>query len=61
MALPPEVRTVTIAADNDPSGRRAAREAAARWRAEGRTVRVAMPDKPGADFNDVLRERVAHG
>jgi putative DNA primase/helicase len=61
MALPPEVRTVTIAADNDAPGRRAAREAAARWRAEGRAVRVAMPDKPGADFNDVLRERVAHG
>ncbi len=61
MALPPEVRTVTIAADNDAPGRRAAREAAARWRAEGRTVRVAMPDTPGDDFNDVLRKRVPHG
>ena len=61
MALPPEVREVTIAADNDPPGRRAAKNAAARWRAEGRAVRVAMPDKPGADFNDVLRERVPRG
>jgi len=61
LALPPEVRTVTIAADNDAPGRRAAKDAAARWRAEGRTVQVAMPDKPGQDFNDVLRERVPHG
>lgn len=61
LALPPEVREVTIAADNDPPGRRAAKAAAARWRAEGRAVRVAMPDKPGADFNDVLLERKRHG
>lgn len=61
LALPPEVREVTIAADNDAPGRRAAKAAAARWRAEGRAVRVAIPDKPGADFNDVLRERVPHG
>lgn len=61
MALPAEVREVTIAADNDAPGRRAARAAAARWRAEGRTVKVAIPDKPGADFIDLLRARVAHG
>jgi len=61
MALPPEVRTVTIAADNDAPGRQAARAAALRWRAEGRTVKVATPDKPGADFNDLLRARGANG
>ncbi len=61
LALPAEVREVTIAADNDPPGRRAAKAAAARWRAEGRAVRVAMPDKPGADFNDLLLERKRHG
>lgn len=61
MALPAEVREVTIAADNDAPGRRAARAAALRWRAEGRTVKIATPDKPGADFNDLLRARVAHG
>jgi putative DNA primase/helicase len=61
LALPPEVREVTIGADADPPGRRAAKAAAARWRAEGRTVRVAMPDKPGADFNDLLLERKRHG
>jgi putative DNA primase/helicase len=54
--LPPEVREVTIAADNDPPGREAAREAARRWRAEGRKVRIALPDREGADFADVLAE-----
>lgn len=57
LILPEIVRTVTIAADPDTPGRPAARDAAARWRAEGRVVRIAMPDKPGADFNDLLRER----
>ena len=37
------------------AGDHAAREAADRWTAEGRTVRIAMPATPG-DFNDVLRE-----
>jgi phage/plasmid primase-like uncharacterized protein len=59
MALPPAVREVLIAADNDAPGREAARQAARRWKAEGRAVRVAMPDREGADFNDVVRERRA--
>ena len=33
---------------------RAARAAAARWLAEGRRVRIAMPPGPGSDFNDVV-------
>lgn len=57
LILPEVVRTVVIAADPDKPGRQAARDAAARWRAEGRVVRVAMPDRPGADFNDLLLER----
>ena len=57
MVLPDAVRSVTIAADNDPPGLRAARHASMRWRAEGRTVRVVAPDRPGADFNDLLMER----
>jgi putative DNA primase/helicase len=57
LILPPEVREVTICADNDPPGREAARKAAARWKAGGRAVRVAMPQRDGADFNDVLLER----
>jgi putative DNA primase/helicase len=59
LALPPGVREIIILADNDASGagERAARKAAARWLAEGRTVRIAMPQEPGADFNDVLMGR----
>jgi putative DNA primase/helicase len=59
--LPPEVRRLVIAADPDDAGRRAARDAWIRWRAEGREVRVATPDGSG-DFNDLLRMReTAHG
>jgi hypothetical protein len=57
MALPPEIRSVTIACDRDRHGIRAAEAAARRWRAEGRTVRIAAPDRIGADFNDLVRER----
>lgn len=60
LELPVAVRSVVIASDNDGPGQRAAQDAAARWRAEGRTVRIATPDKPGQDFNDVLTEQ-AHG
>lgn len=66
LVLPLEVRSVVIAADHDPpngNGQRpgpdAADAAARRWRAEGRVVRVATPDLPGSDFNDVLRAREA--
>jgi len=59
LALPPAVREVIVAADNDAPGREAARQAARRWKAEGRAVRVATPERDGADFNDVLRERRA--
>ncbi len=54
LQLPPEVRSVVIAADADGAGCRAAQDAAARWRREGRRVRIATPDTPGCDFNDVL-------
>jgi hypothetical protein len=54
LALPPSVASVGIAADADPPGRLAADAAAARWRAEGRRVRIALPDRAGCDFNDVL-------
>jgi putative DNA primase/helicase len=60
MQLPPEVRSVVIAADADGPGRKAAQDAAARWRAEGRRVRIATPDTPGADFNDILMSGVVH-
>ena len=57
LQLPPEVRSIVIAADADLPGRTAATNAAARWEAEGRTVRIALPDHPGSDFNDLLRSK----
>lgn len=56
LALPPIARTVFILADHDISGagERVARIAAARWLAEGRRVRIAMPPEPGSDFNDIF-------
>ena len=61
MQLPELVKAVTVAADHDRPGQRAAGRAAERWRLEGRTVRVAVPNKAGADFNDVLLEEAANG
>jgi phage/plasmid primase-like uncharacterized protein len=52
--LPPEVKTVTIAADGDKPGDKAAEEAASRLYREGREVRIARPPH-GYDFNDLLR------
>ncbi len=49
----PMAATVIIAADHDPTGIAAAQDAAERWMHEGRTVRIAVPDTPGADFNDL--------
>lgn len=60
LTLPPAVRAVVIAADPDPPGMRAANEASARWQAEGRRVRIAVPNKAGTDFNALLCE-ASHG
>lgn len=54
LQLPPEVRAVVVAADGDMAGWNAARDAAKRWKAEGRKVQIAHPPH-GRDFNDVLR------
>ena len=58
---------VLIAADNDASGagQRAARETAERFLREGRRVRIATPEMPDTDFNDLLgspehRENLHH-
>ena len=50
----PLARLVTIAADADRPGLRAADRAAERWQAEGREVRIIVPPRPGMDFNDLL-------
>lgn len=55
LVLPDAVRAVTIATDADKIGLREARTAARRWRAEGRRVRIALPDISGRDFNDLLQ------
>lgn len=57
MVLPEIVRSVVIAMDRDPAGERAAREASWRWKREGRRVRLMVPNRDGADANDVLEER----
>ena len=66
LALPPKVRSIVIAADDDSvnaqgrnPGIEAAEAAARRWQAEGRKVRIIKPNTPGQDFNDVLTQRAA--
>jgi phage/plasmid primase-like uncharacterized protein len=61
LVLPPAIRRVRIASDNDlnEAGQDAAVEAAGRWRHEGRQVRVTLPGRlpdgaDGFDFNDLL-------
>jgi hypothetical protein len=65
-APPQGLAALTVAADADEPGQRAAWACARRLRAAGLRVRVATPDAPGADFNDLLLRRkhvdgVAHG
>lgn len=54
--LPPEAREVIIAADHDPAGLEAARKLARRLLSEGRRVRLAVPERNGADWLDTLNE-----
>src|SRR5262249_22631427 len=58
LVLPPlpVAATVIVAADHDANGvgEEAAHTAAARWLAEGRRVRIALPSEPGTDWNDIL-------
>jgi putative DNA primase/helicase len=53
LGLPPEVRQVTILADGEDAGEKAAQSAARRWVREGRRVRIARAGW-GLDFNDLL-------
>lgn len=56
--LPPSIRSITIAADNDAPGIEAAQTLCSRLEAEGRSVTMTRPNREGADFNDVLVEAV---
>lgn len=47
------VELLTIAADHDPAGVKAAHACAERWHAAGREARVVLPDAVGADLADV--------
>jgi phage/plasmid primase-like uncharacterized protein len=57
LKLPASIKEIIVAADHDGPGLKAARAALARWRAEGRAVKIARPQKPGEDFNDLWRSR----
>ena len=59
LVLPREVRRVCIAADPGEPGRKAAREAWFRWKAEGRHVTIVTPTGAG-DFNDILCLEASH-
>ena len=61
LALPPEIRTIVIAADHDAPGLRAAEAAWRRWRAEGRECRIVKPVAPDEDFNDLQRAKAQRG
>lgn len=54
LELPAHVKSVTILADGDDGGEKAAQSSAYRWKREGRHVRIARPPK-GMDFNDLLQ------
>lgn len=54
LILPSTAQSILIAADNDPTGLRAAMEASKRWISEGRRVKIAIPLK-GNDMNDLLQ------
>ena len=59
LILPPEARRVRVFADHDElqQGLSAARDAARRWRAEGRDVKATMSEKVGEDANNVWLRR----
>ncbi len=57
--LPGDVHEVIVLADGDDPGEAAAREAALRWKRNGRSVRIARPPR-GADFNDLLLGHAPH-
>jgi DNA primase len=61
---PADVSEIIIASDPDVPGQKAAGEAARLWRIMGFCVRIAVPNDPGLDFNDLQRHRArgeAHG
>jgi len=54
--VPAHISEIVVLADGDQAGEAAARDCAARWKREGRRVRIARPPQ-GMDFNDMLLGR----
>lgn len=48
----PNIDQLTVFADHDPAGVKAANEVGERWHAAGRRVTLTMPGLPGVDFAD---------
>lgn len=57
MTLPPCVKRVLVAGDNNKAGRLAARGACEVFKAQGRQATPIFPDANYEDFNDQLRDR----
>jgi len=57
LLLPPDIKSVVIAADHDKPGIESAEAAFRRWKSEGRNARIVKPNLRGDDFNDVLMRR----
>ncbi len=57
LILPPTVKFVTIAADNDAPGMKAARKALQTFTEQGFSVQIQYPPTPGHDWNDFLLAR----
>jgi DNA primase len=57
MILPPGVKRILVAGDNNQAGRMAARLACDAFRSQGRQATPIFPDANYEDFNDQLRDR----
>lgn len=55
MQIPPSVKSIVIASDNDAAGIDAAKTAQSAFTSRGMTVRTIRPSPPFKDFNDELR------
>jgi hypothetical protein len=54
IVLPDDVTEVILLADNDAAGAKGVAEAAARFKAAGKVVRVARPPEGAKDFNELV-------
>lgn len=57
VAIPESVRELVLFVDHDAGGALAETRARTAYALEGRRIVTQRPDRPGADWNDILRER----